>query len=334
MLSKVFLLVCSISLLRADVTIATWNVKDCFYTADVNRRKSDFEKFFGETNSDIIALQEVCSCSDIELIARHMNFPSPHIAISDFVDENEPRNKFEVAIISNYPFDGVSEIDMFPDELGSELSDYDLDTPVNGITPRKSSRGALIVTIPKLSLTIYGIHLKSSFRAVGTRDLDNAEKREYISAILLEEIGKRETSDPNLVHLVLGDMNVGHSDISKIGVDLEVDDIAPLSSGNDGYDDTHCLFESGVMSGFPMENLASHIKTSTYPTFPGTPIDNIYTLADEAAKFSPAYKASRTCGSDHLAVLTNIYELIIFALIKNISLTNTSNGGPGPKIIA
>lgn len=306
---RMLLLFCVVVIqLSGDVSIATWNVKDCFYPSDIETRKLDFRKFYRENPADLIVLQEICSEQDVEMIAKHMGISSPKIAISDFgkdpTGSPDPRGSFEIGIISNYKFGSVSEIDLIADQRGNELQDNQLDLTVSGLNKRRSARGVLIVEIPQLKLTLYGLHLKSSSGRVGKTDSENAEKREYLSAVLLEEIAKRESDRPEWNHVVLGDFNVGHSDKKKNGTNLKEDVFKPLTSGKDGYDDTHYLFQSGVISGMKMVNLAQHINAGTYPTYPGTPIDNIYVLESEIDNYTPAYKASRTYNSDHLALFT------------------------------
>ncbi|MBL9083231.1 MAG: hypothetical protein JNK76_15565 [Planctomycetales bacterium] len=55
-----------------------------------------------------------------------------------------------------------------------------------------------------------------------------------------------------------------------------------------------------------MTNLMRHISETTFPSFPSTPIDNIYVGGPNAAKFSPAEMFDDTFGSDHRPLVTTL----------------------------
>lgn len=105
--------------------------------------------------------------------------------------------------------------------------------------------------------------------------------------------------------VVAGDFNVGHSDSKKNGTSL-LHDCYKRCDNNDGYDDTHALLETELVSGVEMTNLTLSHESTTYPKFPGSPIDNIYVQGPLSDKFSSAIIREETYGSDHLPVLVTV----------------------------
>ena len=102
-------------------------------------------------------------------------------------------------------------------------------------------------------------------------------------------------------YIVLGDFNVGHSDDSKNGTNLWKDGYT--STGDDDlYDETHALLSANIVGGLSMVNKVKNIDTTTYPEYPGSPIDNIYIDGAFIDRFSNATIADKTYGSDHLPV--------------------------------
>lgn len=61
---------------------------------------------------------------------------------------------------------------------------------------------------------------------------------------------------------------------------------------------------AGLVAGLKMKNLTQSITDSTFPVFPGSPIDNFYVDGAFVDKFSSAAAAASTFGSDHLPVST------------------------------
>lgn len=306
-------LLLSLQLLHAQsrLAIVTWNCGELFHAHQAEARASDLRSFASELRPDVIALQEVASRQTVEAIRTAMQLEGYHLAVSDFasdpdVSHTEPFAQLEVAVLSRFPLGRIVEVDVSSDtapvggsEEPPEIPDG-LNVPVAG-----TARGALSVEIPALELTLTVVHLKSSRGLAGSPDAANARKREYVVAAAVEKIADLAQEFPDHRHLLVGDFNVGHSDLLKNGVDLSEDHFEDLEPGvRDGYEETHFLVESGIVRGVGMVNLAKHILATTYPGFPGSPIDNICVTRDHASQFSPAYKASRTYGSDHLPVLT------------------------------
>ncbi len=108
---------------------------------------------------------------------------------------------------------------------------------------------------------------------------------------------------PGYSFIVAGDFNVGHSDAGKNGTDLTAD-CCYNCTGKDRYDETHALLSSGLVSGLKMKNLTLPITTSTFPSYPGSPIDNIYVEGADRANFSDTQKGTSKYGSNHLPVWT------------------------------
>ena len=106
---------------------------------------------------------------------------------------------------------------------------------------------------------------------------------------------------PDYSYLVLGDFNVGHSDSKKNGTKLNKDCYSNCGS-KDLYDETHAILIEGIIGNLRMKNLTMAIPDSTYPTYAGSPIDNIYVSGAFVNRFSDAMKGSNTFGSDHLPV--------------------------------
>ena len=305
------LLVCLLGLTSGtqaeNVRIVTWNVRDCFSVADVQARSSDFSDFFTQVDPDIILIQEVTSEAVVQQIATEMGFPAGqfHVAISDFVTSDGPnRNSFEVAIISRFPLAEIAEFDPIPDAPTSKTAELSID-PVTGVGVESvgTSRGFLRVDVPDLKLSLVVVHLKSSVGRVGSSDSSNAKKRELVAAAIAMHVAEQAQANPTTGQLVAGDFNVGCADTTKNGVDLSSD----CFSGNncDLYDDTHALLHAGIVPGVEMENLVLPLAaTPTFPSFGGTPIDNIYVSGALADRFSGTEIVLDTFGSDHRPVLT------------------------------
>lgn len=101
--------------------------------------------------------------------------------------------------------------------------------------------------------------------------------------------------------MVCGDFNVGHSDSLKNGASLK-DDFYEASEG-DLYDDTHAILGGGLINGLRLRNASLSISESTFPRYPGSPIDNIYIGGNLVDSFYEATTtADDTFGSDHKPV--------------------------------
>ena len=81
------------------------------------------------------------------------------------------------------------------------------------------------------------------------------------------------------------------------------------TTGNAGkYDETHALLSGGLVGGLKMKNITLGITDSTFPRYPGSPIDNMYIAGQDMAvvdtQFRAAQKSNNTFGSDHVPVWT------------------------------
>jgi endonuclease/exonuclease/phosphatase family metal-dependent hydrolase len=303
----VVLLITATVCAEQEVRIVTWNVKDLMSVSDVNDRKADLKSLAQATRPDILCLQEITSLAIAKEIRDAMELSSYHVACSDFVQsDGANRSAFEVALVSRFPFTQVIEYDPSADNRDYEDDPQEITlAPVLqlGIQDVNTSRGYLWARIASLKLTVAVVHLKSSRGRMGNSDRKNAEKRELVAAAVAAGVNEDDSYFPDYSFIVLGDFNVGHSDTKKNGTALDSDCYA--NCGNqDRYDETHALLGGGLVGGLKMKNLVLAITDSTYPSFPGSPIDNIYVAGAFKDKFSDAQKASDTFGSDHLPVWT------------------------------
>ncbi|WP_164102229.1 hypothetical protein [Candidatus Laterigemmans baculatus] len=134
-------------------------------------------------------------------------------------------------------------------------------------------------------------------------------EREYLAAAMALSVVDDLHKFAEHSMMVIGDLNVGATDASKNGTDLDVDAMGSGASG-DRYDETHALLGEGLVHGLQMKNLTIGVgETYDSTDFPGTgPIDNIYVTGADEDKFEDAEKSSSTFGSDHFAVST-VYEM-------------------------
>jgi endonuclease/exonuclease/phosphatase family metal-dependent hydrolase len=190
------------------------------------------------------------------------------------------------------------EFDPTPDNEPVEGDPEERPLPVLPDLPAENpARGYLWVEIPALDITLSVVHLKSSRGARGRRDADNASKREYVAGAVTANIAEAMRQMPrSYAHLVLGDLNVGHTDDSKNGRDLG-DDCYSDCADRDGYDDTHALLRDGLISGVRMRNLATGQRRL---------IDAIYVTETAAGRFSPAETTGTGYGSDHAPLFTDL----------------------------
>ena len=151
------------------------------------------------------------------------------------------------------------------------------------------------------------VHLKSSLGSIGLIDSANAVKRELVIAYLAKIISNLNKENLNSNFLVAGDFNVGHSDEKKNGTNL-LEDCYDYSNcnGKDLYDETHAILSAGLINGLKMTNLLIGINETTYPGYPGTPIDNIYVLWEGKGQYSNAVRVDDTYGSDHVPVYVDL----------------------------
>jgi len=287
-----------------DIRIVTWNAREVFNVDSVTIRSRELGRFSRTLKPDILCLQEITSQRVAEAIRDAMHLKGYYVACSDFQQNDNLRyNAFEVAVISKFPFERILEYDPIPDNTEK------LDPPEKKIEPSwelgipfvRTYRGFLWVKIGNPRLTLVVTHLKSSRGRVGESDVDNAKQREFVAAAIAKSVLQDQFYFPEYTNIVCGDFNVGHSDSLKNGVDLRVD--AVLAGGGDLYDDTHALLGGGLVNGLRMYNSALSITESTYPRYPGSPIDNIY-VAGSLAQFisEAATTGEQTFGSDHKPV--------------------------------
>lgn len=293
-----------------EIKIVTWNVKDCMDLKDVERRSSDLAAMASHIEPDILILQEVTSRRVVERIAEVMDLDGFYIACSDFAQSDaSSRSAFEVAIVSRFPFGQVIEYDPTPDNSDDDdPEELRLEAPRGLAIPRVgTSRGYLWARLYDYPLTLFAVHLKSSLGEVGVGDLRNAAKREFVMSAVAAGVVEDMDAFEEHSHVVAGDFNVGHSDIEKNGEQLHSDDNGPSATG-DLYDETHALLHAGLVDGLQMRNVAFDIKESTYPNYPGSPIDNIYVDGYLRDSFTPAQTTedSETYGSDHKPVWTTV----------------------------
>lgn len=295
--------------LAAEVRVATWNVHEGFTTAGIAERKQQLREFASAVRPDILILQEVVTQAVATAVRDAMGLDGYYVACSNFNPSDKPDfTALEVAVLSRWPFTQVIEYDPTPD---NDLADGDpdelpiaaslkLDIPAPA--DLQGTRGFLWVRIADVRLTVVGVHLKSSRGIDGEADRENARRREFVAAAVAESVGQDARLFPDHTAVVAGDMNVGHSD-PKNGRDLARDDLT-TTAATDGYDETHAILLE--LGGVRMTNLMRHISDTTFPTFPSTPIDNMYVAGSAAVRFASATMFSETFGSDHRPVASSV----------------------------
>jgi endonuclease/exonuclease/phosphatase family metal-dependent hydrolase len=297
-----------------EVRIVTWNVRNVTTVENAKVRSEQFREAATEVRPDILVLQEVNSLAVVKEIGKVMGLEGYHAACSNFSPGDPPDfTGLEVGILSKYPLSRVIEYDPTPDNTTSEGEPEEHKMPdtvkVNGISlgidkPKDEFRGYLWARIDAIQLTIAVVHLKSSRGEGGPMDKENAEKREYVAAMVAVGVLEDMRLWPDYTYVVAGDFNVGHSDETKNGTDLKHDCYAECE-GKDLYDETHAIFGGGLVGGLKMHNQVGHTRMPTFPSFPSTPIDNIYVSGKGRDHFSRAWIEKRTFGSDHRPVRTN-----------------------------
>lgn len=297
-----------------EVRIATWNVRNASTVDAVKLRSDQFREAAEEVRPDILVLQEVNSLAVVKEIGKVMGLDGYHAACSNFAPGDPPDfTGLEVGILSKYPLSRVIEYDSTPDNKKSDAEPEEhampesvklMGTPLGIEKPKDEFRGYLWARIDAIQLTIATVHLKSSRGEAGPMDKENAEKREYVAAVVAVGVLEDMRLWPNYTYVVAGDFNVGHSDETKNGIDLK-HDCYQSCEGKDLYDETHAIFNSGLVGGLKMHNQVGHTRMPTFPSFPSTPIDNIYVAGKGKDHFSRAWIEKRTFGSDHRPVRTN-----------------------------
>jgi len=299
-----------------DVTISLWNAQELFDTDRVEARQADIRTMVNTMKPDVLILDEICSYAVVQEVANIMQEElgtgELHIACSDFNQNDEDTYaSFEVGIISRFPLTQVVEFDMTPDNLpgrDNEPSERLLTADSlqkRGIDQVRPGRGFLWARIDALKLTVCATHLKSSR---GGWDQVNAMKREYVAASMALSVNEDIAQFPGHSFMIAGDLNVGATDVTKNGTDLDVD-IDDENIPGDRYDETHALLAGGLVDGLKMKNLTIGVgETYDSDRFIGTgPIDNIYITGTNENKFQAATKTTSTFGSDHFGIST-VYQ--------------------------
>lgn len=302
-----------------DVRIVTWNVYKCRSADEVRARGEDFKAAFEVMKPDILLLQEVNSTEVIRTILRQAGEDPAkwHIAVSEFspgwgVDWGD----LEVAIVSRYPLSRVVEYDPEPDgntvsKLPERPIEHDPKLPVAKV---ETNRGFLWAYIEPLKLTLISTHLKSSRGDGGAEDYPNAQQREFVAVAIAESVADDLRLFPECSTVVGGDMNVGCRDATKAGTSLTEDCLEAERGDRDGYDDTHAILCNGLVCGTRLKNLFTEhdaVHNTSYPRYPGSPIDNLLVAGAGADRFAaaeivvyPPDSNGDTFGSDHRPVLT------------------------------
>ncbi|MBA4019269.1 MAG: hypothetical protein C0483_19055 [Pirellula sp.] len=293
----------------AEIRVATWNVHEGFTPAGIAERKEQLREFASAVRPDVLILQEVVTPAVATAVRDAMGLDGYYVACSNFNPSDEPDfTALEVAVLSRWPLTQVIEYDPTPD---NDLADGDPDElPIAASlklglpapADLLGTRGFLWVRIADVRLTVVGVHLKSSRGVDGEADRENARRREFVAAAVAESVAQDIRLFPDHTAVVGGDMNVGHSD-PKNGRDLARDDLATTAT-TDGYDETHAILLE--LGGVRMTNLMRHISETTFPTFPSTPIDNMYVAGAAASRFAPATMSADTYGSDHRPVVSSV----------------------------
>ncbi len=311
-----------------DIRVVTWNVHEGMSVERLAKRADDFRQFGQQIKPDLLLIEEVTSLRVVEAIRDAMGLDGYHCACSDFSPADEPDfGSLEVAIISRYPFNQVIEFDPTPDRDGTKR-EAPAELPLLPLIklgiqrPSDDVRGFLWARIDALRLTVAAVHLKSSRGVNGSEDRLNATKREFVAAAIAQNVIEDRQFWPDVTCLVGGDINVGHADATKNGNDLQADFDQP-APGQDGYDDTHAIFRDGIIGGLRMRNLVGHTTEPTYPSFPSSPIDNLYVVGPLVDAFAPATIVQDTFGSDHRPVVS-IFKTNIDPPGKTIDIQTTA----------
>ncbi|PWJ43757.1 exonuclease III [Sediminitomix flava] len=280
-----------------DVTVISWNAKELFDMKGLKKRLPNFRELIGDQKPDIILLQEFTSIEQVEALAEALKLENWSLSCSDFNMKDHNRfNSFEVAILSRFPLSNVTEYDPYPERR--KRKNYPFEKPLEvqdkSYEKIRTSRGFLVAEIEELKLMIGIVHLKSSIGKEGELDYRNAQKREFVTIALTETLNTLSNNKTDDWHILIGgDFNVGHSDKVKNGKDL-FDDV------NDGYDDTHAILTEPLIGDIKFTNALAKFNTTTYPSYKGSPIDNLY--VNEGTKFKSSEIIKNAYGSDHYPV--------------------------------
>ncbi len=316
-LAAVVLAVLTATATAQPVRVVTWNVESCKSIAEVEARGDDFAHAFAALRPDVLLLQELNSKPIVEkILSQAGQDPSEwHVVCTEFSPgEGTGWGDLEVAVASRWPVADALEYDEDLDQNAGGLAEVQLRPPAHlNLARVASGRGFLRARIADAGLIVYVTHLKSSRGDSGAADVTNAQKRELVAASMADAVLADLRYFPNDTVVLGGDLNVGCADKTKNGRDLADDCISGDCEGKDRYDETHALLSEGLVGGLRMRNLFSYAQRyeqTTYPSFPGTPIDNLYVAGARENWFRGAEiviqsdsSAGKTFGSDHRPVL-------------------------------
>jgi len=292
--------------------VVTWNAHEIFSLNSVEDRADDFKAFAADLKPDVVMLQEVTSFEQVVKLREVMQLTGFDIAVSNFApDDDQEHGSLEVAILSRFPLENVTEFDPTPDN-DSNLAEMPEDEKpvvvpsIPGVAPFASTaRGFLMARVPSRKLTLWVTHLKSSQGASGKQDaLKNTPKREVVAAALADCVVQESVNFPDSTSIVVGDFNIGETDAKKIGTELlkgEYTVAGRSDDDDDGYDETHALLAGGLVRGLKMRSLTKTLGKATYRGFPDAtgPIDCIYVHGPLEGKFEKGVRSAKRYGSEH-----------------------------------
>lgn len=155
-----------------DINIVTWNAREIFSVDDVQKRKDDFQMLYDELKPDILILQEITSCAELDEVKKEVGLTDYDVVCSDFNPHNHNNYaSFEVGIISKYLITETLEFDQSVDRGVDTIADeyYLQPSPQIDVSYTDVDRGYLNVRIDELKMIINAVHLKSSRGKVGGR---------------------------------------------------------------------------------------------------------------------------------------------------------------------
>ncbi|MEX0813179.1 MAG: endonuclease/exonuclease/phosphatase family protein [Chitinophagales bacterium] len=292
-----------------SIDIVSWNLKEIFSEEDISNRSTDFQSFGDDLSPDILLLQEYTDGSLMEGIGNAMGLTDYFHASSNFVTGGTGRHgSFETGVLSKYPISRVIEFDISTNGGLGDAEEIEMVETIKGYTSNSGTgRGFLWVEIECLNLVVIPVHLKSSVGRTGNDDKENAFKRERVAIAIANFVSQAKILYPHYTFIVAGDFNVGHADSKKNGTKLDEDCYEDCSDSDDGYDDTHAIFEAGIVNGLTMKNLLKWTDATTYERdFGSGPIDNIFVDGDDKENFSQGVISDKLYNSDHFPIYTTL----------------------------
>ena len=134
-------------------------------------------------------------------------------------------------------------------------------------------------------------------------------KREYVAGAMALNVLEDQELLPHYRTIVAGDLNVGETDGSNTGTNLDDDN---LTGPGDRYDETHALLRGGLVRGLRMTSPTKDLgETYDDPTCAGSgAVDCIYVTGPLQDYFSAATKTAQTFGSDHFGLVTLQHTIV------------------------